>query len=126
MTASWIVDTGDNPATYRVERVQGCAIVTATGEIDVHSAAGLRRALAQAATFSDWLVVDLSEVSFIDSTGLGVLLRARGRGQRRSISLVNPPQMLRKVLHLTTLNQILPVYPSRQAALDEARREQEM
>src|SRR5262245_14775861 len=111
MTASWMVETHD-PASYRVEHEQGCAVVIATGEIDLFAANEFRRALDRAAALSGRIVVDLTDVDFMDSTGLGVVLRARGRGRLPSISLVRPPRMLRKVLHLTGLSEVLPVYPT--------------
>ena len=114
------------PAAYRVEQEQGCAIVVASGEIDLHGAPDFRQALERAAAFSGRIVVDLTDVSFMDSTGLGVLLRARGRGRLPSISLVHPPHMLRKVLHLTTLSEVLPVYASRQDAIEGTEPEQPM
>jgi anti-sigma B factor antagonist len=125
MTTAQTVETG-NPASYRVEREQGCAVVVASGEIDLHTAPGLRRALAVAVTMSGRVVVDLTDVSFMDSTGLAVVLRARGRGGRPSVSLVHPPRMLRRVLHLTGLSDVLPVYRTRQNAIDQTDREHGM
>ena len=125
MTATWQVDT-DNLASYHVERAQDSAVVVASGEVDLYTAPGLRQAIAAAVTLSGRVVVDLTDVVFMDSTGLGVVLRARGRGRVPSISLVNPPPMLRKVLHLTGLSDALPVYPTRQDAIDETARERAM
>jgi len=125
MSTARLVESG-NPASYRVEREQSCAVVVATGEIDLHTAPGLRRALAVAVALSGHVVVDLTEVSFMDSTGLAVVLRARGRGGQPSVSLVQPPRMLRRVLHLTGLSDVLPVYRTRQNAIDRTDREHGM
>ena len=122
MTSPWMVETG-NPASYRVEHEQGCAIVVGSGEIDLATVAEFHRALDVAAALSGRIVVDLEDVRFMDSSGLGVVLRARGRGRPPSISLVRPPNVLRKVLHLTSLGELLPVYPTRQDAIDETNRE---
>jgi len=124
MTTARMVQTG--PATYRVEREQGCAVVVASGEIDLHTATGLRRAVAVAATLSGSVVVDLTDVDFMDSSGLAVVLRARGRRGTPSVSLVHPPRMLRKVLHLTGLSDVVPVYRTRQNAIDRTGREHTM
>ena len=125
MTTPRMVETG-SPATYRVEREQGCAVVVASGEIDLYTAPGLRRALAVAVTLSGHVVVDVTDVDFMDSTGLAVVLRARGHGRRPAVSLVHPPPMLRKVLHLTGLSDVVPVYRTRQNAIDETDREHAM
>ena len=124
MTTPRMVQTG-SPATYRVEREQGCAVVVASGEIDLHTAKGLRRALAVAVELSGHVVVDLTDVNFMDS-GLAVVLRARGRDGMPSVVLVHPPHMLRKVLHLTGLSDVVPVYRTRQNAIDETGREHRM
>jgi anti-anti-sigma factor len=125
MTTSWTVER-HSPASYRVEHEQGCAIVVASGDIDLHGAPGFRQALDRAARSSGRIVVDLTDVHFMDSTGLGVVLRARGRGRLPSISLVHPPHMLRKVLDLTSLSELLPVYTSRQDAIDDTEPEHHM
>jgi len=122
MASPWTVGTG-NPASYRVEHEQCCAVVVGSGEIDLQSAPEFSRALEVAAALSERVVVDLQDVRFMDSTGLGVVLRARGRDGHPSISLVRPPNVLRKVLYLTSLGEVLPIYPSRQDAIAETNRE---
>ena len=56
-------------------RQDDVSVVTVAGEVDVYTAAQLRTALdEEIAAGRAWLVVDLDEVSFLDSTGLGVLV----------------------------------------------------
>ena len=51
-------------------------IIAVTGELDVHTAATLEKALTTSINAGDSrLLVDLSELAFLDSTGLGVLLK---------------------------------------------------
>lgn len=58
------------------------SVVAVTGEVDVSNAARLREALdARLADHVAELVVDLSEVSYIDSTGIGVLVGAAHRAE---------------------------------------------
>ena len=59
----------------RVERHDGTAVVRATGELDAFLAPRLEEAFAEAPV-GEHLVVDLSRVSFIDSTALGIVTRA--------------------------------------------------
>jgi anti-sigma B factor antagonist len=68
----------------------GATVMQVTGEVDVVAAAVLRRQLAlHMGSSRPSPVVDLSAVTFLDSTGLGVLLRAarqlRDRGGRTEI-----------------------------------------
>ena len=83
-------------------------VVTATGEVDAHTAHALRDVLVRViAAGGIHLVVDLSAVTFIDSSGLGVLVgrlkdvRARGStwrspctrpSTRRSLPALNEPR----------------------------------
>ena len=58
----------------------GATIVTVTGELDVHTVPELREALARAVDGgATRLVVDLLEVGFIDSVGLGAILHTKKR-----------------------------------------------
>jgi anti-sigma B factor antagonist len=57
------------------------------GELDVATAPALDEALVQAeASGATTIVIDLTRVSFIDSTGLRALLEASARDQRSAVS----------------------------------------
>jgi len=67
-----------------------------------------------------YLVLDLSAVDRIDSTGLGVLVGARkrlraGNGQLR---LAAASGNVARVLHATGLDRVLPLYPDVASALE--------
>jgi len=108
----------DGPATFCLHYTSGCAVVVATGEIDLYTAPALRDALIRAGESSSRIVIDLSDVTFLDSTGLGVMLGAFGRARtaERSVALVGPTDVVKRVLHITRLDQVFPTY----ARLDEA------
>ena len=61
----------DEALTIGVRRERDYAIVTAAGEIDIATGAGLRERLSELAASGRPLVVELDQVSFIDSAGLG-------------------------------------------------------
>ena len=89
------------------------------GEIDLHSAPQLRAELVKAAESArPRIVVDLADVTFIDSTGIGVLVgglkRAREKGGSLAFSSVQP--RVKRVLEITGLLRALPLYASREAA----------
>ncbi|TDC36760.1 anti-sigma factor antagonist [Micromonospora sp. 15K316] len=79
----------------------------------------LRRALREAVEQGDRVLVDLSEVQVIDSTGLGLLVRARQEARRRdaTLCLVAPSRFVLTVLHTMRLDGVFPVAESREAAL---------
>ena len=65
--------------TIEVRHGQGYAIVTVAGEIDISTVTPLRERLFEVAASGAPLVVDLEQVSFIDSVGLAVLVGAAKR-----------------------------------------------
>ena len=101
-------------AWYRVDPVSGCAVVSAGGEVDVQSSSGLHRAVEAALASTSCLVFDLSRVTFVDSSGFGVLIVASNRARQLggSVALVSPPEMVRKILAGTQLQQAFSVYES--------------
>jgi anti-anti-sigma factor len=106
-------------AWYRLDYEPGCVAVTAAGEIDVRSLVGLDRALTAAFKSSSRVVVDLSRVSFIDSSGLGALIGARNRARELggSVSLVGPPPAVTRILTGTHLHEAFPIFQSLDQAL---------
>ncbi|HEX5331686.1 MAG TPA: STAS domain-containing protein [Cellulomonas sp.] len=96
-------------------------IVDVSGEIDVYTASVLREQLANLveAGRTD-LVVDLTAVKFMDSTGLGVLVgvlkKVRGRDGR--LQLVIDSERLLKVFRITALTQVFTIHETVDAALD--------
>lgn len=96
-------------------------VIAPEGELDLHAARALGPQLAEAAggDFPE-LVVDLSAVTFLDSTGLGAILQAHQRLQRqgRTVKIVAPQGSAAAVLiDLAGLRQKLNMYTSREEAL---------
>jgi len=90
-------------------------VVVAIGEVDVFTAptldAELGRLIADGRTD---LVVDLSRVDFLDSTGLSVIVKAlaRVRAVDGSISVVITADRVAKVFRITGLDALIPLYAS--------------
>lgn len=90
----------------------GHTIVWAQGEIDIVTAPALMQELTVAVRVQPCrVVVDLTDVTFMDSTGINALVVARRRADIGSgeLRLVAPCRLVRKVLRITGLDQILPV-----------------
>jgi anti-anti-sigma factor len=95
-------------------------VIEVHGDLDVHSAPVVERALADAVAFGEGsVVIDLCAVDFIDSMGLRALISAQHRTYEchRALEVICPPGHLRRVFTLTGLSTHLALYPSRQAAL---------
>ena len=65
------------------------------------------------------LVLDITELSFVDSTGLGVLAGwlQKVRSEDGEMVLVNPTPEIKALLELTRLDQVFTIHESRQAAI---------
>ena len=91
---------------FRLEvREHGRAIVLAAGgELDLVSATALERELERVSeSGADFVIVDLRELEFLDSSGLSVLVRANQRAQDagRSFALVAGAPQVQRLLNLT-------------------------
>jgi anti-sigma B factor antagonist len=90
-------------------------IVHVAGEIDVYTAPLLREVLdKQVAAGRIALVVDLEKVTFMDSTGLGVLVGRLKlvRGQNGSLRIVSNQDRILKVFKITGLDKVFHIYPT--------------
>lgn len=93
--------------------VDGTPIVSVRGEIDVSTAPELRNRLLEVAEKGHTtVVVDLGEVSFLDSTALGVLVGSlkRFRSAGGDLRLVVSTRPVYKVLEITGLIDVFPIY----------------
>lgn len=84
-------------------------LVEIKGEVDVFNAKELKQKLVEiyAEKESD-IVIDFEELSYIDSTGLGVIIGAFGRMKEFShkLSVINPRKNILKLLTITGLDKI--------------------
>lgn len=102
------------------------AIVTVSGEVDVYTAAQLRSALEdRIAEGQTAIVVDLEDVAFIDSTGLGVLVGRLKTVKKAGgwLSVVCTNERILRLFGITGLDKVLPVHDSVEAAIAAAEAE---
>lgn len=81
----------------------GEAIVEISGEIDVDSATAIEPVLDEALRQSDAeVVIDLTRVTFMDSSGIGMLISAKERADEAGVVIVlrSPSHPVRRVLEL--------------------------
>jgi anti-sigma B factor antagonist len=102
----------------------GYAVVALCGELDLSDTSDVESHLiAAVAACGPSIIVDLAGLKFIDSCGLGVLVRAL-RWTRESggdLSLAAPQQQVRRVLEITGLIDVFSVYPSVKRAVRGAK-----
>lgn len=103
--------------TYQKDEV---SVVEVAGDIELSNASQLRadlRSVCEAEPCN--IIVDMSQVTFIDSTGIGVLVGAlkRTREHNGSFALICPQPRVRRVFEITGLLQALPLFNSMDEAL---------
>jgi len=94
------------------------------GEVDVYTAPVLRQAiLDQVEAGVKHLLIDLTRVEYLDSTGLGILIGGvkRLKEQGGSLRLVGPSARITRIFEITGLNKIFDVYASEPEALAAGR-----
>jgi anti-sigma B factor antagonist len=98
----------------------GRVVVAAIGEVDVFTAPALDAELYRLIEDGkSAIVVDLSRVDFLDSTGLSVLVKAlkRVREVDGSLDVVVTADRVAKVFRLTGLDALIPLHASVAEAL---------
>jgi anti-sigma B factor antagonist len=95
-------------------------VLSLTGEVDLYTCPELKTELLRVIDEgAKVVVVDLSETTFIDSTGLGVLIRGverlRTNDGRLAVVVVDPN--LKKVFEITGLDRVFSIHGSRDEAL---------
>ena len=101
-----------------VDQRDGAVIVSARGEVDMDVAPDVMAAIDPYLGVADHLVVDLSEVTFMDSSGLGVLVASAQRVGDGRLTVVVATDRVRRVMEISGLNQLIPVVDTLQAALE--------
>jgi anti-sigma B factor antagonist len=77
----------DDDLTIRISRTGNTATVAVAGEIDLSTVDEMRSAVTSAAHGLETLRLDLTDIEFIDSAGLGVLLELSSTLRRRLVTL---------------------------------------
>ncbi len=101
---------------------RACTVVRVGGELDMDTSAQLRDFLQEVTDAgARQVVLDCAELTFMDSSGLGLLVVCfkvlRDRGGRLCLAAVRPS--VRAVLTLSAVDQVVDVYDSVDAAEDD-------
>ena len=113
----------DEFGAKQYEAIDGTQIVSVTGEVDLSSvpwlAEVIRRAKEQAGGEPSHVVVDLSEVEFMDTAGLEVLLEEWNSSRRLDgrMCLVAPEGPLTRLLEVSGLGELFDLYAEMDAAV---------
>lgn len=95
------------------ERDADVCVLALSGEVDVYAAPRLKQELVSA--IEDGcanVIVDMERVSFIDSSGLGVLVSALRRARERdgTVRIVCTRENVLKIFRITGLDKVFPIF----------------
>lgn len=102
-----------------IRREPGLFIVDMAGELDVNAVARMRDTLGDLTKApSPQIVVNLARATYIDSSGLGVLMAARREALKGGgrLALCGMSKDVRMVFELTRLNKFFEIYDDEAAA----------
>ena len=101
----------------------GGAIITLSGDIDGTAAGVLTAAYEQAVAQHDpaTLVLDLAAVSYINSTGIALIVSvlARARSQRRKVVASGLSDHYREIFDITRLSDFIELFPDLDHAVSQ-------
>jgi anti-sigma B factor antagonist len=111
--------------SIHVHVVDDMQVFELTGSLDIATSPTVRAALTSASERGDHrLIVDLTQVDFLDSTGLGALIGAQRRAKAfdGDVRLVAKEGQILRLLRITGLLKVFAVYPTLDDALADAQR----
>ena len=96
-------------------------VLAVRGELDLFNASEFKAMFAQCIEAGRVrIIVDLAETTFVDSSGLSVLMDAfkRLRSRDGMLAIVNLNARIARILEITGLDQTFTILPTREAAID--------
>lgn len=107
----------------QVRNADRAAVIVVSGELDLASAPALEDELNRSlADGADLVIVDLRELEFIDSTGLGLLIKANRKAEEagRRFAIVRGQSQVQRLLGVTGIEQRLTLVDSPEELLEKA------
>jgi anti-sigma B factor antagonist len=104
---------------FEVQRLSDLPVLCVSGEIDIYTAPLFKQAVVNLVSEGNKdVIIDLSNVSFMDSSGFGTLLGAtkRLRPLGGGLHLAAPNNTIQRMLRLTRLDTIMRIYPTAEEA----------
>jgi anti-sigma B factor antagonist len=108
------------PFAVEVSHLDGHDVLAVSGDLDVFTANDVREVITDPDSWqAAVMLLDLTGVGFLDSTGLSAIVSARriARTRDSELRLVCPPGSAMRVIRMTHLDDVLSIFADRAAAL---------
>lgn len=104
---------------YPVTEKNGYMIIALTGEVDLNYSPDARQQILKCLKQNKNLLVDLSQVEYIDSSGVASLVEGfqLARQQKQIFALVGVSRAAMQVLQLARLDKVFPIFDNIDAAV---------
>ena len=114
------MSTKPSTVVKEVRQADDATVVVLTGEIDLHQSPTLHAALVEVANGRPKkLVLNMTDVAYMDSSGVGTLveLLRRVNAYKGKLALVNLSPRVRSVFEITKLDKFFNIFPSEDQAI---------
>lgn len=102
------MQTADDGLRIDTVHLDGHVVLAIGGEIDLATAGVFGAAIDEGLRRTGKVVLDFANVTFMDSSGLNVLVAATGQnGAHDSVLIRNPPDIVQRLLSMTGLNEVI-------------------
>jgi len=107
--------------TYQVQEDRGFSIVLLTGDVDLSCSPDARKTILDCLESSKNTLVDLSDVSYIDSSGVASLVEGYQTAKKKNLKfgLVGVSRPAMSVLELARLDKVFPIYADIEECLNK-------
>jgi len=104
----------ESPVNFDIKDEQGYLVILFSGEIDLYGTPHAREVILNCIKLKRNTVVDLSEVKYIDSSGVASLVEGfqLAKDKQLEFGLVNVSEAVMNVLQLAHLDKVFPIHAS--------------
>lgn len=107
-------ENSDSPVGFEIDDEQGYLVVRFTGEIDLYGTPHAREVILNCVKSGRNTVIDLSAVTYIDSSGVASLVEGYqlAKNKQLEFGLVNTSEAVMNVLQLAHLDKVFSIHAS--------------
>jgi anti-sigma B factor antagonist len=107
--------------SYNVRQERGYSVVELTGDVDLSCSPDARKTILKCLEGTRNTLVDLSGVTYIDSSGVASLVEGYQLAKKKNLKfgLIGVSEAALSVLQLARLDKVFPIHASLQERLDQ-------